>query len=559
MNLSISLVLFFYMVNTVIACEIKACYYHSDAAFRPYPYYVKPEMLNPQHCTVMIYAFAIIQDNKLKNYLTAEEDTPWSKGLYSKFVELKSSYKHLTMLLSVEGWNFGSKHFSDMSSTPETRKIFIDNTITFLRERNFDGLHVQWEFKATYDGSPSYKSIYILLIQEMKAIFERESNLTGRPRLKLTAALVGDVRKYPESYEIDKIAKELDFVGIMTYDYSLPYSTMHPSPIYGDSAEDTLNINYTVEYYLQRGVPKNKMIIGLPMYGRGYKTKDKKYNTPEFGGIASSYATRLYSTFAYFEMCRFVESGCMVSRHQGVPYMTIISQYWLGFEDTESVKQKVMFAKRHGLAGVMVWSLDMDDVQKKFCRKPTKNLIETIQETCASEVAISSVDPPLPDEDARLLWPYTHPYPLRKRPKSEIQSSDAEAIALCKAQKGVVIIPYPGIDCKRYVHCYFGIGYVQTCSDLKYYDPEVNNFLRHVYDVHDFDGHDYDGHDFNGHDYDGSEYDEHDYDGHDFNGHDYDGHDYDGSDYDEHDYDGHDCDGHDYDGHDNDGCCVTLN
>ncbi|KAH9523410.1 Chitinase-3-like protein 2 [Bulinus truncatus] len=213
------------------------------------------------------------------------------------------------------------------------------------------------------------------------------------------------------------------------------------------------------------------------MYGRGYNADSEEWNykTEAWGRIAYSYATGLDSIFAYFEICRFIESGYKVARHHGVPYFITIFHFWIGFEDIESVKQKVMFAKRHGLAGVMVWSLDMDDVQKKFCRKPTKNLIETIQETCASEVAISSVDPPLPNEDPKLLWPYTHPFPLYKKPLHEREITNEVATALCKGKTGDVIIPYPRIDCQRYINCYYGFGKVRTCPTLMAIDPEVNH------------------------------------------------------------------------------------
>ncbi|KAH9488754.1 Chitinase-3-like protein 2 [Bulinus truncatus] len=174
----------------------------------------------------------------------------------------------------------------------------------------------------------------------------------------------------------------------------------------------------------------------------------------------------------YYDICRFVESGYKVARHHGVPYFVTFNDYWIGFEDIESVKQKVMFAKRHGLAGVMVWSLDMDDLQKKFCRKPTKNLIETIQETCASE--LPSVEAPLPHEEPKLLWPYTHPYPLYRK-SNDWDISEKAATALCKGKTGDLIILYPRIDCQRFINCYYGFGEVRTCSALMAYDPEVNH------------------------------------------------------------------------------------
>jgi chitinase len=45
---------------------------------------------------------------------------------------------------------------------------------------------------------------------------------------------------------------------------------------------------------------------------------------------------------------------------QKVPYKYKGDQ-WIGYDDDESVALKVQFAKDHNLAGVMVWTVDMDD------------------------------------------------------------------------------------------------------------------------------------------------------------------------------------------------------
>lgn len=64
----------------------------------------------------------------------------------------------------------------------------------------------------------------------------------------------------------------------MTYDFHfyiwyMPL-TGHNSPLYSsphDGPFTTLNINWTVNYWLSLGMPRNKMVIGLSTYGHSFK------------------------------------------------------------------------------------------------------------------------------------------------------------------------------------------------------------------------------------------------------------------------------------------------
>lgn len=51
---------------------------------------------------------------------------------------------------------------------------------------------------------------------------------------------------------------------------------------------------------------------------------------------------------------------------QRVPYATKGNQ-WVGYDDQESIKNKVQYLKNQGLAGAMVWALDLDDFRGTFC------------------------------------------------------------------------------------------------------------------------------------------------------------------------------------------------
>ena len=54
----------------------------------------------------------------------------------------------------------GSGPFIQMVETKETRADFISHSIGFLRDRNFDGLDLDWEYP-----SGVYKDKFTLLVQ----------------------------------------------------------------------------------------------------------------------------------------------------------------------------------------------------------------------------------------------------------------------------------------------------------------------------------------------------------------------------------------------------------
>lgn len=73
-----------------------------------------------------------------------------------------------------------------MSATRYSRQIFVFSAIPFLRERNFDGLDMDWEYPKGSDD----KKNFVLLLKELREAFEAEAEETKKPRLLLTAAVI---------------------------------------------------------------------------------------------------------------------------------------------------------------------------------------------------------------------------------------------------------------------------------------------------------------------------------------------------------------------------------
>ncbi|KAI8773567.1 chitotriosidase-1, partial [Biomphalaria glabrata] len=62
-------------------CGMIVCYYTNWAQYRNGDAKFFPEHVDPSLCTHLIYAFAILKDNKLVNFEENDMDTPWAQGM----------------------------------------------------------------------------------------------------------------------------------------------------------------------------------------------------------------------------------------------------------------------------------------------------------------------------------------------------------------------------------------------------------------------------------------------------------------------------------------------
>ena len=120
--------------------------------------------------------------------------------------DLKNTNPNLKVVLSVGGWNFGTEKMTAMLATPENRNEFVTTSITFLRDRNFDGLDLDFEYPGSRGSPAEDKERFTSLVQELRSAFDQEAIDTGKVRLLLTAAVGCGDTTIDAGYEIDVIA-----------------------------------------------------------------------------------------------------------------------------------------------------------------------------------------------------------------------------------------------------------------------------------------------------------------------------------------------------------------
>ncbi|CAF4689793.1 unnamed protein product, partial [Rotaria sp. Silwood2] len=225
--------------------------------------------------------------------------------MYSRILALKKTH-NIKILLAVGGWNFGSADFSHMVKNEQLRKDFVQQATLFIRHHQFDGLDLDWEYPANRQGSrPQDKQLFTSLIEELKAAFEPYN-------LLLTAAVAAEKSTIETAYEIDKIAKYIDFINLMTYDFHAGESknmTSHHTALYEHPQEDqyqiTLNQNWSINYWIKQGMPKEKITMGLATYGRTFKllnNSDRGNRLLSSGPGEPGKYTKEYGFIAYYEV-----------------------------------------------------------------------------------------------------------------------------------------------------------------------------------------------------------------------------------------------------------------
>uniref|UniRef100_A0ACB8F574 Uncharacterized protein n=1 Tax=Sphaerodactylus townsendi TaxID=933632 RepID=A0ACB8F574_9SAUR len=281
-------------------CKI-VCYVTNWAQYRPKPAKFYPEDINPDLCTHISFAFASIRNN----HLSCNE---WNDemALLPQIQALKKRNPALLTLLAVGGRRFGTA-FSPMLSTAATRKSFIDSAIPMLRSYNFDGIDLHFEHPGCRGSPPKDKHRFTLLIEEMTKAFEKEARETGNKKLLLTVAVAAQKETIDAAYEVDKLSKHLDYISVMAYNFQDGLSdrvTSHHSPLYaGNDSEESLNCKFAMLYWIQKGAPAYKLLMGFANYGHTFKlsTKDTSVGAPASGPAHPGHYTHEAGLLSYYE------------------------------------------------------------------------------------------------------------------------------------------------------------------------------------------------------------------------------------------------------------------
>jgi len=325
---------------------------------------------------------------------------------YRRFVALKDKNPDFVPMISIGGWNAGSKKFSEMAADPAKRQIFLDSIVPFVKEYGFEGVDLDWEYPGSRDtiDEAGDKENFSVLCKMM-------SELLHEHGLLFTAALSPGANTIENAYDIPEISKHLDYLNVMTYDYhgwwennSHPY-TGHNAPLYGREEEEgeespgyLFSVFDTLKIWLDAGAPPEKTLMGFAQYGRGMtlETEETGIYCPAKDGIPAGPYTQQDGIWGYLEILQAFNNETLpwlpgatpkswevvVDDCYDAPY-AFNGPYWISYDNEESVALKTKYANFLGLAGSFGWSLETDDFDGLY-HDQTYPLLRKVNEILAT-------------------------------------------------------------------------------------------------------------------------------------------------------------------------------
>jgi chitinase len=310
-----------------------------------YPHYglenYAPENIPLDRLSHLHYAFAEITADG--NIIDRDDDHTALDAL-RPYARRRSDTK---FLVSVRG------EFSRGVSTSEKRERFTRSAIKFVDKFNFDGIDIDWEFPTGEDSSNDPKN-HALLLNSLRREFENAD------REYVLSIAGGNSAWNIDPYHVENFAEVIDYVNVMTYDYAGEWQSLtgFNAPLYANPiGPSDWSVHKAMQYWIQQPINPEKLVMGLPFYGRvftGVRAENNGLNQP-YDEV---------STIGLAELLqRAEEEGWEKHRHRKaeVPWLySAEKDAFATYDDITSINNKVKYEREEGLGGAMIWEITQD-------------------------------------------------------------------------------------------------------------------------------------------------------------------------------------------------------
>jgi chitinase len=211
--------------------------------------------------------------------------------------EMSATYG-MRVFIAIGGWE-RSQNFAAVATDPELRAQAVQAITAYCLENGLDGVDFDWEFPE----SAAERAGYVALLAEVHQAFAPH-------HLRVSVALAGwqDLG--------DDLYTAVDRIHVMAYDHEGRHSTFE------QATED-------IQAFLERGAPPEKLLLGVPFYGR---------DVHDFS-----------HALTYAEIMQRHHPGPDVDEAGGVY-----------FNGITTIQRKTRYALEQQLGGVMIWELGQD-------------------------------------------------------------------------------------------------------------------------------------------------------------------------------------------------------
>ncbi|MDQ0228962.1 peptidoglycan-binding protein [Metabacillus malikii] len=218
----------------------------------------------------------------------------------------------------------------------------------FIMKNNLDGVQVDIENVTDIDRD-QYTDLVKLLNEKLPKEKEVSVAVAANPN--------GWTKGWHGSYDYTEIAKHSDYLMIMAYDESYTGSPEGPVASYDW-------VERSIQYAIKQDVPSNKIVLGIPFYGRYWKVGETSGGVGISNNRVDEMIARYGGKVEFDEKTKSPKA--IITIKEGDPSTTIAGKkltpgtYHIWFENHESIQAKLTLLHKYELKGTGSWSLGQE-------------------------------------------------------------------------------------------------------------------------------------------------------------------------------------------------------
>lgn len=292
-----------------------------------------PQNVDVRFLDAVIYAFIEINPDG-----TLRVPTP---NYLNKLINLKAEKPDLKVIAAIGGW--GVDGFSDAALTPTSRYNFARQVKQLMDQYKIDGIDIDWEYPgssaAGIKSRPEDKENFTLLLTALRDVLGENT--------WLSVAGTGDKAYINNSIDVLNVAPLINYFNLMSYDFTAGETgergRNHQSNLY-DSALSLpgYSVDSMVKNLENAGMPSNKIMLGVPFYGRLGATITKSFDQ-----LRKDYINKNGFKFNFDKQAK-------------VPYLTKNGVYEMSYDNELSILIKGDYVLKNNLGGIFSWTSTYD-------------------------------------------------------------------------------------------------------------------------------------------------------------------------------------------------------
>ncbi len=293
-----------------------------------------PERVNYKPLTHIAHSFAVVGATGIKSPATDSA---------RKLVE--TAHRNGVKVLLAVGGAESNAALSTLCATKAGARTLAQSVAARVLSIGYDGADIDWESPENHTEGNRLSHF----VAEMRLAL---------PRPKLVTMAVTAVDWFGRWFDSPALEPHVDWAAVMCYDFYGPWSdragyhsALYPSKKAPPKADEQgMTASGGIHYWRERKrFPADKLLLGIPLYARGFRTK-------EWGAVVPNAADRKFEV----TIRSLKDGGTTDPDAVCATWQSENGSVLLAGDNTHTARLKGAWARQNKLGGVFFWELSQD-------------------------------------------------------------------------------------------------------------------------------------------------------------------------------------------------------